>query len=79
MNNHYTNAMLVLEAELKNQRKNKVIVIGNGNSGKSLAYQLAKNNCTEIIKLGISETDREKASKKLGPNWATVLSGLGDQ
>lgn len=38
-----------------------------------------KDNCLPHIKEGMSEEEREMASEKLGPNWASVMSGCGDQ
>lgn len=38
-----------------------------------------KNNCRHDIANAISEDERERFADRLGPNWANVLSGLGDQ
>ncbi len=37
------------------------------------------NNCRDEIKNGMSETERRNAANSFGPNWANILSGLGDQ
>jgi hypothetical protein len=38
-----------------------------------------KDNCRPDIKNAIDEDERERLADKLGPNWASVMSGLGDQ
>ena len=37
------------------------------------------NNCTDGIRNGMSYEERTKAASNLGPNWANIMSGLGDQ
>jgi hypothetical protein len=37
------------------------------------------NNCLPEIGKAMPEEDRRKAADLLGPNWATIMSGLGDQ
>lgn len=37
------------------------------------------NNARDDIKQTINEQDRRNFANKLGPNWANILSGLGDQ
>ena len=36
-------------------------------------------NCREDIKNGMREEDRINAARNFGPNWANIMSGLGDQ
>jgi hypothetical protein len=38
-----------------------------------------KDNCRPDIKNAIDEDERERLADKLGPNWARVIAGLGDQ
>ena len=40
---------------------------------------LESNNCRDDIKNGMSEKERIKAADFYGPNWANIMSGLGDQ
>jgi hypothetical protein len=37
------------------------------------------DNCTATIRNGMSREERVKAANKFGPNWANIISGLGDQ
>lgn len=37
------------------------------------------NNCLPEIGNSIPEEERRRAADVLGPNWATIMSGLGDQ
>ena len=37
------------------------------------------NNCRPDIANAMSEEERKRAADNFGPNWASVLSGLGDQ
>jgi hypothetical protein len=37
------------------------------------------DNCTDRIRNGMSQEDRTRAAHNLGPNWANIMSGLGDQ
>jgi len=37
------------------------------------------NNCLPEIATAMSEEERRKAADAFGPNWATIMSGLGDQ
>lgn len=39
----------------------------------------ASENCREDIKQAMPKEERIKAADKLGPNWANIMSGLGDQ
>lgn len=38
-----------------------------------------KNNCRPDIGLAIPEEQREKLADSFGPNWASIISGCGDQ
>ena len=37
------------------------------------------NNCREDIRNGMNEAERRNAANSFGPNWANIMSGLGDQ
>ncbi len=49
---------------------------------KLTSYQRAKNNannCRADIRNGMTEEERITAAQNFGPNWANIMSGLGDQ
>ncbi len=37
------------------------------------------NNCREDIRAAINEEERRSYARSFGPNWASIISGCGDQ